>query len=69
MTTITLDTLKTALSLPNFDVTAAQDKMAPKPRARLRQFADVPAKQAGVLALLYPAADSALNIIVTRGQT
>lgn len=66
--TITFDILHAAMNLPDFDRHAAQERMAPRPRARLHQYKDVPAKQAGVLALFYPEADDSLHLVLTRRQ-
>jgi 8-oxo-dGTP pyrophosphatase MutT (NUDIX family) len=64
---ITLNDLNNAMCIESFDSQSAQKIMAPKPHTRLKQFADVPPKDASVLALLYP--DSgALNIVLTRRQ-
>lgn len=64
--TLTLDHLRRCMTLPDFSAEEAQLLMAPRPRARLQQFADVPARQAGVLALVFPAADGAPHIVLTR---
>ena len=65
MTTITLDHIRAALALPDFDFQQAQMKMLP-PMRRLPSH-DVPPRQAGVLVLLYPHSDdSDLRIVLTR---
>lgn len=65
MTIITLDHIKAALALPDFDFQQAQMKMLP-PMRRLPSH-DVPPRQAGVLVLLYPHSDeSDLRILLTR---
>lgn len=66
--TVTLDILHAAMNLSGFDQIAAQERMAPRPRGRLHQYADVPAKQAGVLALFYPEAAGELHLVLTRRQ-
>jgi 8-oxo-dGTP pyrophosphatase MutT (NUDIX family) len=65
MTTITLDHIKAALALPNFDFQQAQLKMLP-PVRRMPQ-PEVPPREAGVLVLLYPHSDETdLRILLTR---
>jgi 8-oxo-dGTP pyrophosphatase MutT (NUDIX family) len=65
MMTITLDHIRAALSLPDFDFQQAQMKMLP-PMRRTPQ-PDKPPRQAGVLVLLYPHSDeSDLRILLTK---
>ncbi len=61
---VTIDQVRAALALPDFDPVAAQLRMAPYNR-RLRPATGAFARQAGVLVLLYPAA-SDLHIVLTR---
>ena len=63
---ITIENIKRALTLPDFDVVAAQEKMAPRPRPRVRP-ADLlgKAKQGAVLLLLYPQAQD-INLVFVR---
>jgi 8-oxo-dGTP pyrophosphatase MutT (NUDIX family) len=65
---LTLDTVRTALALPNFDGVAAQLRMAPLTRALQR--ADVPgtAKLAAVLILLYPVEDVLHFVLMRRTE-
>ena len=61
MTIITLEQVKSALTLPNFDPSAAHRAMAPTFRAQRRERSGDP-KLAAVLILLYPAgADHSLT--------
>lgn len=62
---ITLDDVRTALNLPDFDSTAAQEQMAPRPRARLAQYEGTPVREAGVLVLIVPESDG-LHVVLTR---
>lgn len=64
---ITLTDLTNALCIEAFDSFSAQEIMAPKPRARLKEFTNIPPKDASVLALLFPDR-GALNIVLTRRQ-
>ena len=65
MTTITLDHIKAALALPDFDFQQAQLKMLPSVR-RMPQ-PQTPPREAGVLVLVYPHGDdSDLRILLTR---
>jgi 8-oxo-dGTP pyrophosphatase MutT (NUDIX family) len=61
---VQLEQVRAALALENFDVLAAQRRMAPQPRS-LRRSRNRPGqpRQAGVLVLLYPAADLAFALI------
>jgi 8-oxo-dGTP pyrophosphatase MutT (NUDIX family) len=63
---ITHHDLQRALTLPEFEAQAAQWEMAPRPRTRLPHWEGVPVKQAGVLALIYPAAG--LHLVLTLRQ-
>jgi 8-oxo-dGTP pyrophosphatase MutT (NUDIX family) len=51
---ITLDDVRQALNLPNFDVRSAQLRMAPKPRPIRREGLSGQPRRAAVLILLYP---------------
>lgn len=63
---ITLDDLKRALQLPQFDALTAQMRMSPTPRGlRPQPTADDPPREAGVLVLVYPEQEN-LNIVLTR---
>ncbi|MDX1990819.1 MAG: CoA pyrophosphatase [bacterium] len=62
---ISLDDVRAALTLSEFDVLAAQGRMAPHPRGKLPQNEGQPAREAGVLALIYPEADGELHIVLT----
>lgn len=65
MTTITLDHIKAALALPDFDFQQAQMKMTPHAR-RLPQHTEPP-REAGVLVLIYPHShEDDLRILLTR---
>ena len=59
---ITLDHIKAAVNLANFDADAAHLRMAP---ARARTGKNANTRQAGVLILLYPEPDG-LHIVLTR---
>jgi 8-oxo-dGTP pyrophosphatase MutT (NUDIX family) len=66
MTPITLDHVRAALTLSQFDAVAAQLRMAPQPRsARLGQRPPGSPRQASVLVLLFPA-DAGLSFVLTR---
>jgi 8-oxo-dGTP pyrophosphatase MutT (NUDIX family) len=60
---ITLDDVRAALSLVDFDAVAAHMHMAPNPRG-IRTPSGTSPRQAGVLVLLYP--DDGLRILLTR---
>jgi 8-oxo-dGTP pyrophosphatase MutT (NUDIX family) len=60
---ITLEHVRQALHLPHFDPRAAHMGMSPVPRGRPN--GETP-RQAGVLALLFPQADSRLHVLLTR---
>jgi 8-oxo-dGTP pyrophosphatase MutT (NUDIX family) len=62
---ITLDIIRKALHLPNFDAQQAQETMAPHPRSMLPENRDKPIKEAGVLGLVYPDVVG-YSIILTR---
>ncbi|MFN8372377.1 MAG: CoA pyrophosphatase [Anaerolineae bacterium] len=61
---ITLDDVRAALALTEFDVSAAQLHMAPGTRGFFPK-PDAPPREAGVLVLLYPG-DSGLCVLLTR---
>jgi 8-oxo-dGTP pyrophosphatase MutT (NUDIX family) len=69
MTPVRLGQVRAALALENFDVLAAQRRMAPRPRA-LRRSRDRPGqpRQAGVLILLYPAGEGLTFALIRRTQ-
>jgi 8-oxo-dGTP pyrophosphatase MutT (NUDIX family) len=58
MSPVTLDHARAALALKDFDVVAAQRRMAPEPKV-LRRSAQMPgeARRASVMVLLFPGAD------------
>ena len=58
------EAVRAALALPAFDVEAAWQAMIPGSRQRFPQ-PDEPARQAGVLVLLYPLMDE-LHVVLTR---
>src|SRR6187399_2704537 len=60
---ITLDEVRAALSLVDFDAVTAHSHMAPNPRG-FRTAPSTPPREAGVLVLLYP--DDGLRILLTR---
>jgi 8-oxo-dGTP pyrophosphatase MutT (NUDIX family) len=61
---ITLEQVRAALALPDFDAALAQARMFPG-GSRLRPLASKPPRQAGVLALLYPK-PTGLQVVLTR---
>jgi 8-oxo-dGTP pyrophosphatase MutT (NUDIX family) len=61
---ITLDQVRAAVQIPNFDVLAAQRRMFPGSRP-LETAKTERSRQAGVLLLLFPDLDD-LNIVLTR---
>jgi 8-oxo-dGTP pyrophosphatase MutT (NUDIX family) len=63
---ITLDDVRAALSLPNFNALEAQLRMSPTPRGFNTAFADTPPRQAAVLVLLYPHTPDDWHLILTR---
>lgn len=63
--TLTFALVKQAINLDAFDTAAAQLHMSPRPRARLSQFDGVDAREAAVLALIYPETRG-LHLILTR---
>ncbi len=69
MNRITLEQVRAALALDNFDVLAAQRGMAPNPR-RLRRHEDQSgkARKASVLLLLYPATNGLTFVLTHRAQ-
>ncbi|PJF22631.1 MAG: CoA pyrophosphatase [Phototrophicales bacterium] len=62
---ITFEHIRQAVALKAFDFGAAQERMAPKPRAILPENINKPPKEAGVLTLIYPEHDG-LSIVLTR---
>lgn len=64
---ITLDDIRTALDLPDFDVVTAQQPMIPATR-RMYPDKGENSRQAGVLVLLYPC-DDELRFVLTRRTT
>jgi 8-oxo-dGTP pyrophosphatase MutT (NUDIX family) len=65
MPTVTFDDLRTAINLPAFDPAPAHARMAPSPRRPWPERQETPPRQAGVLALVFPEADS-LHVVLTR---
>ncbi len=63
---ITVDHIRNALQLKNFDVDSAQAKMAPLSRRLRPTEHDDPPRQAGVLALFYPDEEEMLQLVLTR---
>jgi 8-oxo-dGTP pyrophosphatase MutT (NUDIX family) len=64
---ITLEHVQRAVKLSDaFDPARAQEHMAPKPRGVLAQNRDIPAREAGVLALIYPEPGDGLHVVLTR---
>lgn len=65
-TVITLDHVKAALTLPDFDFQTAQLRMSPDPRGDFPN--PLAPKEAAVLALIYPhsTAPHALHLVLTR---
>lgn len=63
---ITLEHLRAAFALADFNPLNAQAQMAPQPRSVLPQHNGTPPRQAGVLALIHPAPDQSLQIVLTR---
>jgi 8-oxo-dGTP pyrophosphatase MutT (NUDIX family) len=68
---ITFKHIRQAMRLANFDPLMAQARMAPQSRP-MRQLKPAqgmpPAKQAGVLVLIYPEVGDGLHIVLTRRQ-
>jgi 8-oxo-dGTP pyrophosphatase MutT (NUDIX family) len=62
---VTIEHLREALRLSEFDYGVAQERMAPKPRGILPQNEGIPPREAGVLALVYPEVDGQ-HIVLTR---
>ncbi len=69
MRSVQVDDVRAALALPDFDVLAAQRRMAPYPRP-LRRSSRRPgdARRASVLILLFPA-ENGLSFVLTRRST
>ncbi|MDZ4669977.1 MAG: CoA pyrophosphatase [Phototrophicales bacterium] len=65
---ITLDIIRKALNLNEFDPANAQETMAPHPRGMFPENKDKPPKEAGVLALVYPDMDSYSLILTLRSE-
>lgn len=67
MTDIDLDHVRAALALADFDVAAAQRRMAPQPRPLRRgDQRDGAPRRAGVLVLLYPAGEGLALALMHR---
>ena len=66
---VTIEHLREALQLSNFDYGPAQERMAPRPRGILPQNEGVPPKEAGVLALVYPEMDGQHIVLTRRTET
>lgn len=63
---ITIDHVKQALALRNFDAFQAQMGMSPAGRERMLPSSDKPPRQSAVLVLIYPKYDTGLNILLTK---
>ncbi|HEX2622402.1 MAG TPA: CoA pyrophosphatase [Phototrophicaceae bacterium] len=63
---ITLTQVRAALALNPFDIPRSQLRMAPEPRGNGIPPRDDPAREAGVLALLFPHSDASLHVVLTR---
>jgi len=63
--TITPGIIRAAVTLDAVD-TAAIHNMAPKPRTIMDKYKGTPAREAGVLALIYPAAGGELTVALTQ---
>jgi 8-oxo-dGTP pyrophosphatase MutT (NUDIX family) len=66
---VTIEHLREALQLSNFDYGPAQERMAPRPRGILPQNEGVPPREAGVLALVYPEMDGQHIVLTRRTET
>ncbi len=62
---ISLDDIRAALALPDFDVARAQQPMTPGSRQYLPPQKTAKSRQAGVLVLLFPQPDG-LHLVLTR---
>ena len=63
---ITIEHVKQALALRNFDAFQAQMGMSPSGRERMLPKANNPPRQSAVLVLIYPKYDTGLNILLTK---
>lgn len=63
---ITLTNIQKSLALEDFDGRKAQMAMSPAGRERMKPQAGSNPRQAAVLVLIYPDADSGLNLILTK---
>ncbi len=62
--TLSLETVRAALALPDFDVLQAHVLMSPDPRGPMPQA--IRPREAGVLAMLFPHDDGQLHLVLTR---
>lgn len=62
---VTLDDVRAALNLADFDYGLAQLRMAPETRNFFPERVGAPPREAGVLALIHPL-DGALHVVLTR---
>lgn len=67
--TITIEQVKAALALPDFDSEAAQMLMSPIPRFVMPEYEGKAVKNAGVLVLIHPETDGKLQIVLTLRTT
>jgi len=63
---ITLDHVRAAIQLADFDVLSAQAQMAPAPHAVLPENLAKPVREAGVLVLIFPKNGDGLRLVLTR---
>lgn len=68
-TSLTLDAVRRALALSDFDVMAAQLRMAPRPRPIRRGDLPGEPRRAAVLALLYPVNDVLHLVLMQRTES
>ena len=57
--------VQAAVNLPDFDPVPALAQMSPLPRELMRELCPTPAREAGVLVLIYPE-ESSLHVVLTR---
>jgi len=62
---ISLEDVRRAMNLTEFDPVMAQEHMAPTPRGQLPENKNTPPREAGVLLLMYEA-DGELQIVLTK---
>lgn len=66
---VTFEDIRKAVALNTFDYQAAQNRMAPQPRAILPENINKPPKEAGVLTLVYPDGDMLYVVLTRRTET